>query len=47
MGVHILNGEKNVPRLIYASMEGFTPETLKNLDLENEFPPKNWRVPLR
>jgi len=47
MAVHILNGQKNIPRLIYATMEGFTPKTLKNLDLKNEFPPKGWRVPLR
>ncbi len=47
MAVHLLNGQKNIPRLIYSSMEGFTPKTLKDLDLKNEFPPKNWRVPLR
>jgi protein TorT len=47
MSVHILNGEKNVPRLIYAPMEGYTPATLGQLDLKKEFPPQGWRVPMR
>lgn len=47
MAVHILNGEKKGPRLIYAPMEGYTPATLGKLDIKNEFPPEDWRVPIR
>lgn len=43
--VRFLNGEKDLPRIIWAPVTGYTKETYKQLDFKTEWAPEGWRVP--